>query len=117
MLEGDSFPRAAEDGLSEKMTLMTDEEAVVLKPRERHPRPGNSMCKGPEVRMSVTCRRSSKEAGVAGAERGRGGGREEGAGQVVPGVMCLGEDCGTVGFTLSEVGALEGRGQGKNRIP
>lgn len=54
---------------------------------------------------------------MAGAERGKGGGREEGARLVVPGLMCLGEDCGTVGFTLSEVGALEGRGQGKNRIP
>ena len=77
MLEGDSSPRAAEDGLSEKMTLMTDEEAVVLKPRERHPRPGNSMCKGPEVRMSVTCRRrpvwlEQREGREEGGRRGRG---------------------------------------------
>lgn len=33
------------------------------------------------------------------------------------GLMCLGEDSGTVGFTLSEVGALDGGGQGKDRVP
>lgn len=60
---------------------MIDEEVVVLKPRERHSRTRNSMCKGPEVRMSLTSRRSSEEARVSRAERVRQG-REEGTGQV-----------------------------------
>lgn len=68
---------------------MTDEEAVVLKPRERHSRTRNSTCKGPEVRMSLPCRRRSEKANVAGAETVRGG-REEGSGPVALG--------GTVGL-------------------
>lgn len=74
---------------------MTDEEAVGLKPRERHSRAGNSACKGPEVRMSLTCRRSSEEVHVAGVEKVRGGRKEE-MGQVVLSFMCLGEDSGIV---------------------